>query len=54
LGTISAESQTDMKAIVQGYIDNSTNHVIKNATTPAVTIDPKTGSVYAVYFRGEY
>lgn len=52
-GTISAEAQTDMKAIVQGYIDNSTNHVVKNATTPAVTIDPKTGSVYAVYFRGE-
>lgn len=47
------EAQTDMKASIQGYIDNSTNHLIKNATTPSVTIDPKTGAVYAIYFRGE-
>jgi len=26
---------------------------LKIATTPAVVIDPKTGIVYAIYFRGE-
>jgi hypothetical protein len=53
LTIFSAEAQTDMNKLVQHYIDNSTNYTIENATTPAVTVDPKTSSVYAVYFRGE-
>jgi hypothetical protein len=34
-------------------IGNANNFTTKNATTPAVVIDPKTGIVYAIYFRGE-
>jgi hypothetical protein len=34
-------------------IGNANNFTTKNATTLAVVIHPKTGMVYAVYFRGE-
>jgi hypothetical protein len=46
-------SLTDMKAAVKSNIDNATYFTIKNATTPAVAIDPTSSTAYAVYFRGE-
>jgi hypothetical protein len=46
-------AQNEMKSLVQGNIKNATYYTIENATTPAVTIDPKTGTLYAVYFREE-
>jgi hypothetical protein len=42
-----------VKSHIQNIIDNATYFTIKNATTPSVTVDPKTGTLYAVYFRGE-
>jgi hypothetical protein len=52
-GIMPSNGQTDMKTLVQESIGNATYFTIKNATTPAVTVDPNTGNVYAVYFRGE-
>jgi hypothetical protein len=46
-------SNIDLKSNVQYSIDTATHFTIKNATTPAVTVDPKNGNLYAVYFRGE-
>jgi hypothetical protein len=42
-----------VKSHIQTIIDNATYFTIKNATTPSVAVDPKTGMLYAVYFRGE-
>jgi hypothetical protein len=42
-----------LKSDIQASIDAATYFTIKNATTPAVSVDPKNGNLYAVYFRGE-
>jgi hypothetical protein len=50
---MSLNAQSDMKSLVENYIESAGYYTIKNATTPAVAVDPEKGTIYAVYFRGE-
>ena len=52
-GTTSIDPSKDMKSYIQANVDTAAYFTIKKATTPAVTVDPKNGNLYTVYFRGE-
>ncbi len=43
----------DMKAKVENTIQQAAYYTVPDASTPAVVSDPKTGAVYAVYFKGD-
>ena len=42
-----------MKSIIDKSLNNTIYNTFKNATTPAVGIDPKTNAIYVIYFKNE-
>src|SRR5688572_19473178 len=43
----------NMSQIINASLSDATYSIFKNASTPAVTIDPDSNSLYVVYFKNE-
>jgi hypothetical protein len=46
-------NNADMKSIIDKGLNNTIYSTFKNATTPAVGVDPNTNAIYVVYFKNE-
>jgi hypothetical protein len=50
---ITSNNNDSMKSIIDKSLNNTTFNTFKNATTPAVGVDPKTNAIYVIYFKNE-
>ena len=50
---ISNSSNSNMKSILDKSLNNTKYSTFKNATTPAVGVDPVTNAIYVIYFKNE-
>ena len=51
--SINSTNVGNMSQIINASLSDATYSIFKNASTPAVTIDPDTNSLYVVYFKNE-
>jgi hypothetical protein len=50
---ITSNNNDSMRSIIDKSLNNTTFNTFKNATTPAVGVDPKTNAIYVIYFKNE-